>query len=114
MIPEIVQHEHVEMVMMQLELIPYLVKDPKKSIHPINAKAETLAEKPMFRRHTKNLERTKMRLKKGGANPILPESIIIYNHWEDDHLMYHLLNPGAIRPGQVHTALTKRQLFFIR
>jgi len=55
-----------------------------------------------------------MRLKKGGANPILPESIIIYNHWEDNHLMYLLLNPGNIRPGRVHAALTKCQLFFIR
>lgn len=48
MMPVIVQHEHVEMVMMQWGLIPHWVKDPKKSMHPINAKAETLAEKPMF------------------------------------------------------------------
>jgi putative SOS response-associated peptidase YedK len=48
MMPVIVQHEHVEMVMMQWGLIPNWVKDPKKSMHPINAKAETLAEKPMF------------------------------------------------------------------
>ena len=46
--PVIVQHEHVEMVMMQWGLIPHWVKDPKKSMHPINAKAETLAEKTMF------------------------------------------------------------------
>jgi putative SOS response-associated peptidase YedK len=43
-----VQQEHVEMVMMQWGLIPNWVKDPKKSMHPINAKAETLTEKPMF------------------------------------------------------------------
>src|SRR5665647_3196478 len=48
MMPVIVQHEQVEMVMMQWGLIPHWVKDPKKSMHPINAKAETLAEKPMF------------------------------------------------------------------
>jgi len=46
--PVIVQREHVEMVMMQWGLIPHWMKDPKKSMHPINAKAETLAEKPMF------------------------------------------------------------------
>jgi len=46
--PVIVQHENVEMVMMQWGLIPNWVKDPSKSMHPINAKAETLAEKPMF------------------------------------------------------------------
>lgn len=46
--PVIVQHEHVEMVMMQWGLIPQWVKDPKKSVHPVNAKAETLADKPMF------------------------------------------------------------------
>ena len=48
MMPVIVQHENVEMVMMQWGLIPNWVKDPKKSMYPINAKAETLAEKPMF------------------------------------------------------------------
>jgi putative SOS response-associated peptidase YedK len=48
MMPVIVQHEQVEMVMMQWGLIPHWVKDPKKSMHPINAKAETLAESPMF------------------------------------------------------------------
>jgi len=48
MMPVIVQHEQVEMVMMQWGLIPHWVKDPNKSMHPINAKAETLAEKPMF------------------------------------------------------------------
>jgi len=46
--PVIVQRENVEMVMMQWGLIPHWVNDPKKSMHPINAKAETLSEKPMF------------------------------------------------------------------
>ena len=54
MMPVIVQHEQVEMVMMQWGLIPHWVKDPKKSMHPINARAETLAEKPMFRSLLKN------------------------------------------------------------
>ena len=48
MMPVIVQHEHVEMVMMQWGLIPNRVKDSKKSMHPINARGETLAEKPLF------------------------------------------------------------------
>ncbi len=47
--PVIVQHGHIEMVMMQWGLIPQMAKDPEKSVHSINAKAETLAEKPMFR-----------------------------------------------------------------
>ena len=42
------------MIMMQWGLIPHWVKDLKKSMHPINAKAETLAEKPMFRGLLKN------------------------------------------------------------
>jgi putative SOS response-associated peptidase YedK len=46
--PVIVEREHVEMVMMQWGLIPQWVKDPMKSLHPVNAKAETLGEKPMF------------------------------------------------------------------
>jgi len=46
--PVIVQRERVEMVMMQWGLIPNRVKDPKKSMHPVNARAETLTEKPMF------------------------------------------------------------------
>jgi putative SOS response-associated peptidase YedK len=77
MIPEIVQHEHVAMVMMQLGLIPHLVKDPKKSIHPINAKAETLAEKPMFRRHTENLEEDEDAVKKRRGKPDIAR---IYNY----------------------------------
>jgi len=46
--PVIVQHEKIEMVMMQWGLIPGWVKDPEKTTRPINAKAETLGEKPMF------------------------------------------------------------------
>jgi len=46
--PVIIHSECNEMVMMQWGLIPNWVKDPKKSIRPINAKAETLAERPMF------------------------------------------------------------------
>jgi len=46
--PVIVQHEKIEMIMMQWGLIPNWVKDPERTPHPINAKAETLAEKPMF------------------------------------------------------------------
>jgi len=34
---------------MQWGLVPHWVKDPKESMHPINARAETLAERPMFR-----------------------------------------------------------------
>jgi putative SOS response-associated peptidase YedK len=52
--PVIVQHEHIEAVMMQWGLVPHWVKDPKESMHPINARAETLAEKPMFRSLLKN------------------------------------------------------------
>ena len=48
MMPVIVRNEHDEMVMMQWGLIPNWVKDPKKSMHPVNAKAETLTERPMF------------------------------------------------------------------
>ncbi len=50
MMPVIVQkHGPAAMVMMQWGLIPQMARDPEKSLHPINAKAETLAEKPMFR-----------------------------------------------------------------
>lgn len=47
--PVVVQHEHTEMVMMEWGLVPHWAKDPKRSHRPINARAETLAEKPMFR-----------------------------------------------------------------
>jgi putative SOS response-associated peptidase YedK len=50
MMPVIVhQHGKAGMVMMQWGLIPRMAKNPEKSLHSINAKAETLAEKPMFR-----------------------------------------------------------------
>jgi putative SOS response-associated peptidase YedK len=79
MMPVIVRHEQVEMIMMQWGLIPHWVKDPKKSMHPINAKAETLAEKPMFRRNTENLEEDEDSVKKkGGANPIRARPIRIF------------------------------------
>jgi putative SOS response-associated peptidase YedK len=54
MAPVIVQREHLEMVMMQWGLIPQWVTDQKKSVHPVNAKAETLAKKPMFCNLLKN------------------------------------------------------------
>jgi putative SOS response-associated peptidase YedK len=47
--PIIVQHERAEMVMMQWGLIPHWAKDSKTIQHPINARAEGLSEKPMFR-----------------------------------------------------------------
>ena len=49
MMPVIVhQHGKAGMVMMQWGLVPRMAKNPEKSLHPINAKAETLAEKPML------------------------------------------------------------------
>jgi putative SOS response-associated peptidase YedK len=47
--PVIVQHDRAEMVMMQWGLIPHWAKDIRTMQHPINARAEGLAEKPMFR-----------------------------------------------------------------
>jgi putative SOS response-associated peptidase YedK len=47
--PVIVQHERVEAVMMQWGLVPHWAKDIKAVHRPINARAESLAEKPMFR-----------------------------------------------------------------
>lgn len=47
--PVVVEHDHVELVLMEWGLIPHWAKDPKSSKHPINARAETLAERPMFR-----------------------------------------------------------------
>jgi len=47
--PVIVQHERTEMIMMQWGLIPYWAKDIRTIQHPINARAEGLTEKPMFR-----------------------------------------------------------------
>ena len=49
MMPVIVhQHGKAGMVIMQWGLIPRMTKDPEKSLHSINAKGETLAEKPLF------------------------------------------------------------------
>jgi len=47
--PVIVQREHIEAVMMQWGLVPHGVKDAQGSLHPINARSETLTKKPMFR-----------------------------------------------------------------
>lgn len=50
MMPVIVHHHgQAGMVMMQWGLIPRMTRDPKISVHPINAKGETLTERPMFR-----------------------------------------------------------------
>ncbi len=49
MVPVIVsQHGKAGMVMMQWGLIPRMTRDPKISMHPINAKGETLTERPLF------------------------------------------------------------------
>ena len=56
--PVVVLHERTEMFMMEWGLVPHWAKDPKQSHHPINARAETLAEKPMFlelRKHNRCL-----------------------------------------------------------
>jgi putative SOS response-associated peptidase YedK len=47
--PIIVRHERVEAVMMQWGLVPHWVRDIKATHRPINARAESLIEKPMFR-----------------------------------------------------------------
>jgi putative SOS response-associated peptidase YedK len=47
--PVIVRHERVEAVMMQWGLVPHWVRDIKATHRPINARAESLVEKPMFR-----------------------------------------------------------------
>jgi putative SOS response-associated peptidase YedK len=47
--PVIVQHERTEVVMMEWGLVPHWVKDRKAARHIINARAETLAERPSFR-----------------------------------------------------------------
>jgi putative SOS response-associated peptidase YedK len=49
MMPVIIQREKIEMIMMQWGLIPHGVKNPRESPHPINARAETLMETPIFR-----------------------------------------------------------------
>jgi putative SOS response-associated peptidase YedK len=47
--PIITMRERVEAVMMQWGLIPHWAKDIKATHRPINARAESLSEKPMFR-----------------------------------------------------------------
>lgn len=47
--PVIVAHERAEAVMMQWGLVPHWTKDIKATHRPINARAEGLVEKPMFR-----------------------------------------------------------------
>ena len=47
--PVIVVHERAEAVMMQWGLVPHWAKDITATHRPINARAEGLAEKPMFR-----------------------------------------------------------------
>jgi putative SOS response-associated peptidase YedK len=47
--PVITMHERVEAIMMQWGLVPHWAKDIKATHRPINARAESLAEKPMFR-----------------------------------------------------------------
>ena len=47
--PVVVRQEHTDMVMMEWGLVPHWAKDPRQAHRPINARAETLAEKPMFR-----------------------------------------------------------------
>ncbi len=49
MMPVIVRRERSEAVMMEWGLVPHWVKDKKESKHLINARAETLSEKPSFR-----------------------------------------------------------------
>ena len=47
--PVVVQREEVELVPMEWGLVPHWAKDPSTARRPINARAETLAERPMFR-----------------------------------------------------------------
>ena len=47
--PVIVVHERAEAVMMQWGLVPHWTKDIAAMHRPINARAEDLAERPMFR-----------------------------------------------------------------
>jgi len=49
MMPVIVRRERNEAVMMEWGLVPHWVKDMKAARHLINARAETLAERPAFR-----------------------------------------------------------------
>jgi putative SOS response-associated peptidase YedK len=47
--PVIVVHERAEAVMMQWGLVPHWARDIKAAQRPINARAESIEEKPMFR-----------------------------------------------------------------
>jgi putative SOS response-associated peptidase YedK len=47
--PVVVQRDTPEMVLMQWGLVPHWAKDPATARRPINARAETIAERPMFR-----------------------------------------------------------------
>src|SRR5665647_952089 len=47
--PVVVQREQIELVPMEWGLFPHWLKDPAKARRPINARAETLTERPMFR-----------------------------------------------------------------
>jgi putative SOS response-associated peptidase YedK len=52
--PVIVRRDQNEAVMMAWGLVPHWVKDPKAARHIINARAETLVERPSFRGLLKN------------------------------------------------------------
>ena len=47
--PVVVEREQTELVPMEWGLLPHWAKDPATTRRPINARAETLAERPMFR-----------------------------------------------------------------
>lgn len=47
--PVVVQREEAELVPMEWGLVPHWVRDPAAAHRPINARAETLTERPMFR-----------------------------------------------------------------
>ena len=47
--PVVIQRERIGMVMMQWGLIPHGTTDTPGANHPINARSETLGQKPMFR-----------------------------------------------------------------
>jgi len=47
--PVVVQREQAELVPMEWGLVPHWIRDPATARRPINARAETLTERPMFR-----------------------------------------------------------------
>jgi putative SOS response-associated peptidase YedK len=47
--PVVVQREHAELVPMEWGLVPHWARDLAAARRPINARAETLTERPMFR-----------------------------------------------------------------